>query len=140
MKKIALLLLLINFICCSLFAQLKENNYLLLSKDKNVKLIFKDSIGFRAYKIANTNFKYSKDLFFYYTPTYHNNSCCSYQQSKEIPETWNIVTVADIVQHLEEKRTIKTSLNKLFMVERDSCKHLYKAYQVYIQDGKWMTD
>ena len=126
------------FVSVKGYAQLKESNYLLLQNGARYKIVNHDVTNIKGFIILDTGWKESNDLNFYYNSKSSSSYCCAYQEEKKIPKSWHIVTVGDILHHLEEHRTI-TPANKLFMVMKDSCRNVYKAYQVQIIDG-WMTD
>ena len=121
------------FIVGNVSAQLKENNFLIIDtliKDLKVSRI--TSEGNRFLNLNKTGFKYENDLtFVYYNkgPVY----CCNYYEVKSIPKEWNIITVKDIVAHMEDKTTgFRFNEKKLFFIEYDKERKIYKAYQVDI--------
>jgi hypothetical protein len=131
MRKILIinLLLLSKFVC---FSQLKTENFLLIdSLNKNI-LVDNGESGIKGFNLLSTKFKYQDNLSF----SYFNKSinyCCNYYELTDIPKDWNIITVKDIVAHMDDKNTgFRFNTKKLFFVLYDSERKIYKAYQVDI--------
>ena len=116
------------------FGQLKENNFILIdSLSENIKSDKISEKGSKFFQINKTSFKYEKDLTFIYSINYDTNFCCNYYEVKSIPKDWNIVSVKDVVAHMEDK-TMGFSFKerKLFFVEYEVERKIYKAYQADI--------
>ena len=127
----------IFFLLISLFltvnAQLKNENFLYIDSSKHKISANNLNIRVRGYTIYNTGFKYEKDLDFFYSSNYGTNYCCNYYEVKAIPKDWNIITVKNIVAHMEDKSMgFSFKEKKLFIVEYDKERKIYKAYQVDI--------
>jgi hypothetical protein len=134
MRKLILSIFIVVFIFNESKAQLKENNYLIIDKSNvNIKVSTADSDGFKFLSLIETRFKYQKDLTFYYSPNFPSSYCCNYYEVKAIPKNWNIITVKDIVAYMEDKKNYFNFMTKkLFFVEYDKERRMYKAYQVDI--------
>ena len=114
-------------------AQLKESNFFLIdSLNRNVRVSKITKEGNKFLHLRETGFKREDDLtFVYYNkgPVY----CCNYYEVKSIPKDWNIITVKDIVNHMEDNTEgYRFNQKRLFFVEHDLEKRIYKAYQVDI--------
>ncbi|WP_026896993.1 hypothetical protein [Daejeonella oryzae] len=135
------LLLLFLFIQITSKAQLKASNYLFLKLAKYKIEAWKGNNGIRGYTINNTNFSFRKDLHFtHFNEVVASRGCCSYQEVKRIPKEWNIIKVENIVTFLEkEPHILNPFKNKIFIVEKDKCKNIFKVYQVNLVQN-WLMD
>ena len=135
--KLLIILFFISCITLNAKAQLKAENFL-LSNDStsNINIYSGAMPNSKFITIKKTGFKYEDQLSFYYYPPLNSigiNFCCNYYEVKCIPKDWNIVSVKDVVEHMEDK-TMGFSFKekKLFFVEFDKERKIYKAYQVDI--------
>ena len=113
-------------------AQLKSENFLFIDSSK-YKIIANKGIDLKGFTIYDSGFKYEKDLSFYYARSFGSIYCCNYYEVKETPKEWNIITVKDVVAHMEDKCAgFRFNEKKLFFVEYDRERRIYKAYQVDI--------
>lgn len=117
----------------NLKAQLKGENFIIPS-NTNTNAIISNTTkeGNKFLNLHHTGFKYEDDL----TLVYFNKGpgyCCNYYEVKKIPKEWNIITVKDIVAHMEDKSTgFRFNKKKLFFVEYDKDRRIYKAYQAEV--------
>jgi len=137
MKYFNYLTIIFSFITINCSAQLKEFNYLIIDSSDNNFSVGKGDIGesaIKVFQIKKTGFKYEESLsFFYFGNSTGLNYCCNYYEVKDIPKEWNIITVKDIVAHMEDKSTgFRFNKKKLFFVIHDLERRIYKAYQVDI--------
>ena len=134
MKCLILCLLSFSLLRGIVCAQLKENNFLIVDTlNENIHTSKITGNGTKFLHLKNTSFRYEKDLTFIYSINYGTNYCCNYYEVKEIPKEWNIITVKDVVAHMEDKSTgFRFNKKKLFFVEYDQERRIYKAYQVDI--------
>jgi hypothetical protein len=137
MKNIIYLSIFFTFNVLNSFSQLKDFNYLIIDSSDNNFSVGKGVIGesaIKVFQIKKTGFKYEESLnFFYYGNSIGLNYCCNYYEAKDIPKEWNIITVKDIVAHMEDKSNgFRFNKKKLFFVIHDSERRIYKAYQVDI--------
>lgn len=134
MKPVNYIFIAFAFLTLDCFAQLKEANFLVIDSQSNNFLINNGDTGAKGFLIKKTGFKYQESLnFFYYGNSIGLNYCCNYYEVKDIPKEWNIITVKDIVAHMEDKSTgFRFNKKKLFFVIHDSERKIYKAFQVDI--------
>jgi hypothetical protein len=90
-----------------------------------------------AFSNNKIEFEKLKDSISRFLESYRNsiglNYCCNYYEVKDIPKDWNIISVKDIVAHMEDKSTgFRFNKKKLFFVIHDLERRIYKAYQVDI--------
>ena len=134
MKPVNYIFIAFAFLTLDCFAQLKEANFLVIDSQSNNFLINNGDTGAKGFLIKKTGFKYQESLnFFYYSNSIGLNYCCNYYEVKDIPKEWNIITVKDIVAHMEDKSNgFRFNKKKLFFVIHDLERRIYKAFQVDI--------
>ena len=132
MKRLFLIIILL-FTFYKSNAQLKSENFLFIDSSKYKITANDGSNGIKGFLIYDSGFEYQKNLSFYYSGHFGSIYCCSYYEVKETPKEWNIITVKDVVAHMEDKSTgFRFNKKKLFFVEYDQERRIYKAYQVDI--------
>jgi hypothetical protein len=131
MRKVLIInLLLLSKLVC--FSQLKTENFLLIDSLSKDIIVDNGKSGIKGFTLLSTKFKYQDNLSFSYFDK-SINYCCNYYELTDIPKEWNIITVKDIVAHMEDKSNgFRFNKKKLFFVIHDSERNIYKAYQVDI--------
>lgn len=95
----------------------------------NIRIFNSDKAHNTFISVDDTGFKYESNLSFMHL-NISADYCCNYYEVKQIPKKWNIITVKDIVTHMEDKRNgFRFNTKKLFFVEYDKERRIYKAHQ-----------